>query len=301
MKTFFLFCYDKIGNGQKAGKVRNLILILLCHTICACSVLDRMNSPSFKEYEYNIKNILGYGPVNHWASQDFEKWLDAQVRNNVNWVTIEFFCWNSPQEDRSHYYENPDNLKKPYQKLVKECRKRNIVLMVSIVNDNKGSGKYGDDKKGLAYYKSQIRRGREIVLEEGPEGVVIQPVAETQTNEGQTFESETIDLAHQKGFKTCWNNNSRPTNSNGCTYFAYHPSSTSDIGVEGGIIVVDHGQILRELSKNGKDVFGPYDPVKISSYAAKVHAGQRGFVHYGFGDDQVDFDIIKALGSITKK
>lgn len=44
-----------------------------------------------------------------------------------------------------------------------------------------------------------------------------------------------------------------------------------------------------------------YDPIKVSNYAAKVYTGQRGFVHYGFGDDQVDFDIIKALGSITKK
>ena len=64
---------------------------------------------------------------------------------------------------------------------------------------------------------------------------------------------------------------------------------------------MDHGQILRELSKNGKNVFGPYDPIKVSNYAAKVYTGQRGFIHYGFGDHQVDFDIIKAIGSITKK
>jgi len=282
-------------------KTRNLIFILLCHTIWGCSILDKMGTSRFEDYEYETANILGYGPVNNWTSQDFRKWLNAQVKNNVNWATIEFFCWSSQREDRDHFYENPEDLKKPYQMLVKECRKRNIVLMVSIVNDNKGSGKYGDNQKALAHYKSQIRKGREIIFDEGPDGVIIQAVAETQTKEGQIFESETIALAHQKGFKTCWNNNSRPTNSNGCTYFAYHPSSTSDIGVAGGIVVLDHGQILRELSKNGKDVFGPYDPTKVSAYAAKVRAKERGFVHYGFGDEEVDFDTIKAIGAVSKK
>lgn len=290
-----------MGNSQNAGKIRILILIILCHTICGCSILDKISTPSFKKYEYDVSNILGYGPVNHWASQDFEKWLNFQVQNNVNWATIEFFCWNDLNDDQSGYYNNPEALREPYRKLIKECRKRKIVLLVSIVNDNKGSGKYGDNKKGLAYYKSQTRRGREIIFEEGPEGIVIQPVAETQTNEGQAFESETIALAHQNGFKTCWNNNSRPTNSNGCTYFTYHPPSTSNIGAAGSIVVVDHGQILRELSKDGKNVYGPYDPIKISNYAAKVSAEQRGFVHYGFGDKQVDFDAIKAIGSISKK
>lgn len=88
-------------NRQKAGKVKALILIVLCHTICGCSILDKIGTPSFKEYEYDVTNIFEYGPVNHWASQDFEKWLNAQVKNNVNWVTIEFFCWNYQQRPRS--------------------------------------------------------------------------------------------------------------------------------------------------------------------------------------------------------
>lgn len=259
------------------------------------TTINNFRPLSFNEYEYDVKDIVGYGPVNNWSSLDFEKWLDLHVPNKVNWATIEFFAWNNQDNCKIGYYDDPEALREPYRKLVNECRKRKIVLFVSLVNDNKGSGKYGDDKKDLSYYKSQIRKGREIVLAEGPEGVVLQAVAETKTQEGKDFEAETITMAHQKGFKTCWNNHSRPKESNGCTYFAYHPASTADVGPIGCIVVTDHGQILKELSKDGKNVYGPYDPVKVSNYAHKVHQAGKGFIHYGFGDKTSDIDTIVSL------
>lgn len=277
--------------------MRNIIKTLFAASlllIVGCSTISGWfgGSSGNKEYKWNVADMVGYGIDNYWMNVSPSDIAKSVSDKKLTITSIEFLGWAS-----SGYYENPTALKEKYKALVEQTRKYKVVLFISICNDNKGSGKYGDNTKALNLYTAQIRQALQIILDEGSEGVIVQSVAETRTSAGQSFEAEANNRLAAAGFKTCWNRGSRPSSSNGCNYFAYHPASVSDAGPVGAIVVTDHSAILTQLNI-GNSLYGYGDPAKVEPYASKVHQNGRAFIYYGFGHKTIDKDTIKAIGNV---
>ena len=96
------------------------------------------------------KTQTWYGRVNRWGTSKHTllNELDLMKECCVSGYMIEMAGWEQhPAEAWSE--EWLDYIKKSYRHLVKNCRKRNLWLFVSVVNDNMGKGKYGDTGPAL--------------------------------------------------------------------------------------------------------------------------------------------------------
>jgi hypothetical protein len=279
--------------------------------------------PYTHDYGKAPHELRGAGVDNCWMNID--PWEQARLlrESDCNFTSIEFLGW--PSVTGRNYWENPDPLKDKYEKYMKAMRAYRITVLVSIMNDNKGTGKYGDDGKSVSHYKTQIRRARDIVIGEGKEGVIIQPVGETRTGDGRVFEVETIQICAQRGFKTCYNRGSRPGTIDGCNYQAHHPFKTTDMGPVGCFVITDTGSILSILDTyanqgepalmmmNGEStslneletlrllntggLYGPANKAAVETHSRSVkQAGNRAYGYYGFGHKKIDKGAIEAVG-----
>lgn len=239
-----------------------------------------------------------YGRVNRWDKDMklLSKELDLMEDSGVSGYLIEM-----PGCCGDKWTENwLKSVEKNYKTLLNGCRSRNLWLHVSISNDNMGSKKYGDSgKHTIASEMTWFKRLCKIVKENGPKNVVVQPVAETQTNGGKQFED--YCKTELKGFLTCYNGNSgHPSSTNGMTYFATHPSSIGTKNPQGALVVSDHGLIIRELNYgNSLDTHG--DPAKISVWVKNCKAiGSPVVGFYAFRTEDLDKDAIRALGKAVR-
>jgi hypothetical protein len=169
------------------------------------------------------------------------------------------------------------------------------MLMVSIVNDNKGLGKYGDNHKGIDQYRKQLERAVDIIAETGPKRVLVQPVGETRTDTGRWFEKYCIDKL--TGFQLVYNGGSRPANTPaGYHAFAYHPATVSADIPKDALVVTDHSQLLIELQ--GGDLYGYSSPNVLKKYAEQSISAGNSFIYYGFAHKKIDKGALEVLGSI---
>ena len=279
-------------------------ILMVSLLMTGCAMFDRwIPGESNSSYVQNVSDLISYGVDNNWMNINPQELGNALISDGKCTMTsIEFLGWG-----QSGYYDNPEPLFDKFDKFIAAMRARKIWVLVSICNGNKGLGKYGDDRKGLDQYKPQLIKVVSYLKSKGPEGIIIQPVGETQDATGRWFEQY---CAQQfVGFKLCWNNNSRPSAAPaGWWTFAYHPASTSDKGKARGITITDHSGILRQGETNsmdgiqrqlniGGDLFGYADANKLESYTKEVlKTKDRGFGHYGFGHKKIDHDTIKAIG-----
>lgn len=267
---------------------RAFLLVIMMSLLCGCfsKKIDRDSRAGLH------KQFVGYGDVNHWYEGNISKKLDLLVKYGVGCYSIEFFGWGE-----SDKYAVPDELEKKWQELVQAARARRVTVMVSIVNDNKGLGKYGDNKKRLAEYRSQLERAVEIIAATGPERILVQPVGETRTETGRWFDGYCVDKLAPLGFELIYNGGSRPRNApHGFHAFAYHPATTSSTIPQGAIVVTDHSRILSELQKGG--LYGYAKPEQLELYAKKCISDGHSFIYYGFAHKQVDVDALKALAKV---
>ena len=238
-----------------------------------------------------------YGRVNRWTlSRDIlHQELDLMQECGVSGYMIEMASW-------ARYQKQPWDetwikmIKREYRHLLKECRKRDIWLFVSIVNDNMGKGKYGDTGPALEEVYDYALKLAKIIKRCGSKGVIIQPVAETNTQAGKRFELECITLFD--GFTLIYNGDygSPKTCPNGYDFRAVHPSHiTSNVPTD-AIIISDHGVIIRELSIDG-GLESKGDPNKVKMWVEKL--SQQGVPvvgYYAFKYEDFDPDTILALG-----
>jgi hypothetical protein len=212
------------------------------------------------------------------------------ARAAVPVLHIEYFGWAS-----SGHYGNPGGLERPYRDLLAWCRARRLWLFVSVANDNKGSGKYGDDRRGLDDYLGNIDRAVRSIRDQGREGVLVQPVGETQTDAGRKVEA----MCRQQlvGWRLVYNGGSRPRVAPaGYWRAAYHPASVSAPVPKGVINVSDHSGILVQLQVGGLN--GKADLRALGAYAAAQRKAGIPFVYYGFGHGTPDEPAIRELGKL---
>ena len=241
-----------------------------------------------------------YGRVNRWPTsrETLRSELNLMKECGVSGYMIELAVWNGVDDKWSDEWIT--RTEKSYRWLLRECRKRKIWLFVSIVNDNMGKGKYGDTGPALEQVYSQAKQLACIVKKYGPKGVIIQPVAETQTSAGQRFEQEC--KTELEGFTLVYNGNGGHPKSTpeGFHFRAVHPSHIASNVADDELVISDHGLIIRELAiDNGLESKG--NPTKVKAWAEKLR--QQGIAvvgYYAFKYSDFDPDTIQALGYAVK-
>jgi hypothetical protein len=275
------------------------ILLLALLAICSgCATVQYPTSPA---------EVCGIGCDYVWdhPAFDAEDYCRALKAKHCTTTSIEFSGGN----DRSVFKVGVAAKIPKYESLLTACRTYKILLIVSAVNDNKGSGKglytprYGDDHNALSAYKSTCAQIMQTILDHGPTGQWVQVVAETTTDFGRELESTWISRFNTAGFVTIYNGGSRPSGpAKGATFHAYHPFSTSDTGNNNAIVIGDTGQMLNIVVDGG--IWGStFNDAICGSYAQALKSAGRGDVVYGFMNQSVEPDegAMEAVGEAYNK
>ena len=238
-----------------------------------------------------------YGRVNAWPkSRSITiKDLNAIKKYGVSGYMIEMSGWSK--------FKNPqwtekwlDEVQTEYEWLLKQCRARGLWLFVSIVNDNMGCGKYGDTGPKLEKVYGRAQQLVKIVKSAGSDNVIVQAVAETQTQAGKNFEQYCIQQLGGK-FPLVYNGSGGFPSGilGGFDYRAMHPSAVSKKVPSDGLAISDHGLIIRELANGGLESKGNPDVVRKWKNNVKGW-GCRVCGYYAFKYEKFDEGTIKALG-----
>lgn len=241
-----------------------------------------------------------YGRVNQWtvSRQILRNELNLMKECGVNGYMIELAVWDGVDDKWSD--EWIIRIQKNYRWLLRECRKRKIWLFVSIINDNMGKGKYGDTGPTLEKVYESALQLASIVKRGGSKGVIVQPVAETQTPTGQRFEQECRKIL--ENFTLVYNGESGHPKSTpeGFHFRAVHPAHIVSSVADDALVISDHGLIIRELSIDG-GLESRGNPQKVSMWVKRLQ--QQGVAvvgYYAFKYDQFDPATIRALGEALK-
>ena len=239
-----------------------------------------------------------YGRVNRWtlSRATLKKELNLMKDCGVAGYMIELASW-APHTQQPWTEEWIEMVRKEYHYLLKECRKRDLWLFVSIVNDNMGKGKYSDTGPALEKVYNYALQLANIVKHHGAKGVIIQPVAETNTEAGMRFEKDCLQLL--KEFTLVYNGDYGSPKETPAEYDfrAIHPSHITSNVPSDAFIISDHGLIIRELSIND-DVESQGDPKKVKDWRDRLSAQGVPIVgYYAFKYEEFDPDTIRALGT----
>ncbi len=241
-----------------------------------------------------------YGRVNQWtvSRQILRNELNLMKECGVNGYMIELAVWDGVDDKWSN--EWIVRTQKNYRWLLRECRKRKIWLFVSIINDNMGKGKYGDTGPTLEKVYESALQLASIVKRGGSKGVIVQPVAETQTPTGQRFEQECRKIL--ENFTLVYNGESGHPESTpeGFHFRAVHPAHIVSSVADDTLVISDHGLITRELSIDG-GLESRGNPQKVVTWVKRLQ--QQGVAvvgYYAFKYDQFDPATIRALGEALK-
>lgn len=244
------------------------------------------------------KTQVWYGRVNRWtiSKPTLIDELNLMQECGVSGYMIEMASWGRYSDCVPWSEEWIKQIEKSYRHLVKECRQRKLWLFVSVVNDNMGKGKYGDKGPKLeAVYDSALQLIK-ILKKYGHKGVIIQPVAETQTSAGRRFEEDCKRELEE--FTLVYNGDGgHPKHTPaGYDFRATHPSHIVS-SVENDVLVIsDHGVIIRELSIDG-GLESKGNPVKIKTWVEQLrNQGIAVVGYYAFKYPDFDPDAIRALG-----
>ena len=257
-----------------------LIGLTLCFLAAGCDFLSTRP---------DLDKRIGYGPVNHWWMDDM-RWVDAMAEEGIGVAHIEFLGRRSLGR-----YENPDPLFSHYRRLVQLTEMYGIQLFVSIANDNKGLGKYGDDRRGLDQFEPQLRRAADFVLKHSPKGTWIQPVCEQRSAAGARLEAYVAQRWPKEHLVSNGNRGQPSGPAPWAGQFAFHQASSTTPWPQGAILVSDHSGILREFF--GGDWMGDAraDPEKVEGWARRGLEAGSIVVLYAWGQRTVDREALRAL------
>lgn len=246
------------------------------------------------------KTQTWYGRVNRWtiSKQTLRQELNLMKKCGVSGYMIEMACWGRYNDQALEPWSEQwiRQIEKSYRHILRECRKRDLWLFVSVVNDNMGKGKYGDKGPKLEVVYDSALQLIKIIKKYGHKGVIIQPVAETQTSAGQRFEQDC--LRELKDFSLVYNGNGgHPDHTpDGYHFRATHPSHIVSSVDNDALVISDHGIIIRELSVDG-GLESKGDPEKIQMWVNRLQKQGIAVVgYYAFKYADFDPEAIRALG-----
>lgn len=260
------------------------------------------------------KDILGLGISYNWPQKNYALLTETLAASGCNATDIEFM---GTTVSTQHGYRKggAEALKKDYLALLSECRKRNVTLIVSVVNDNMHIKKWGQSGvHDLAHWPAECERAAQIVLEAGPANVWVQAMAETQTSQGKKFEGRWLAKYKAAGFKTIYNDGSRPSNNGGAWTRSYHACKLSDLGNGSNILLIpDCGTAIDAYTDGGNFLTGSMLGTVQTAMGIAVNSGagadyaRRGrakgngvCIYTGTGIKSIEAQIpaIKTIGAV---
>lgn len=252
------------------------------------------------------KTQTWYGRVNRWtiSKPTLIDELNLMQECGVSGYMIEMASWGRYSDSKKWSKEWSEEwiaqIDKSYRHLIKNCRRRKLWLFVSVVNDNMGKGKYGDKGPKLEAVYDSATQLIEIIKKYGSKGVIVQPVAETQTSAGRRFEEDC--RRELEGFTLVYNGNGgHPKQTpSGYDFRATHPSHIVSSVENDALVISDHGVIIRELSIDG-GLESKGDPRKIAEWVNRLkNQGIAVVGYYAFKYPDFDPNAIRALGDALK-
>ena len=258
-----------------------------------------------------------YGRVNYWADTGAlqKKEIEYMRKRGVSGYIIEMAGWGSSnmrEKANTTKYKNwVSRINTYYKHIHAQCVKNGLWLFVCIVNDNALSSKHGNKAVDPKHYYNDVATDLlKIVLADGPQNVVVQPVSELYNNRvknhpGPAWCKNAISKLKAKKFPTC-NNDAygSPTGLSGCDYMAWHPDSIKEkvpskvkVSKSKIFMVSDTGGIISELN-GGTDcdkTDADCKPSKIKEWK-KNCAGYAVVGYYDFKRKKYNEAAIKAMG-----
>lgn len=277
--------------------MKSLQLIILALAFAFASHPCAFSQPEIKQGQTQT----WYGRVNRWtlSTKRLKQELDLMQQCGVSGYMIELASW-------ARYEQQPWNekwlkrVKRKYHHLVRECRKRDLWLFVSIVNDNMGKGKYGDTGPALEKVYPYAIELANIVKRYGTQGVIVQPVAETNTPAGKRFEQYCKEYLNDYILVYNGSGGFPKSTAEGFDFRAVHPSHIVSEVARDALVISDHGLIIRELSEDG-GLESKGNPRKVKEWVERLAAEGVAVVgYYAFKYSDFDPDTIKALGQAVR-
>ena len=244
--------------------------------------------PAVSMPEFDSRLFAGAGNVNWWAQSNAEVELNKLVAAGMPCYAIEAFGWGP-----THGYDKPDEIITALERIVSGCKKRGIVLFVSLTNDNMGQIKHGNtDPRKLGDFLPQIEKvARWLSANDWP-GLYVQPVAETQTDGGRAIEALCQGLFPKD--RLVYNGDGGHPRSvpSWAGQAAYHATHLTDKVPAGMWDVTDHGTALGEL---GGTQAQAYDNGKVEADAKRAREANQPYVLYMFQQRVMDAGNLAAV------
>lgn len=255
-----------------------------------------------KSISYTSKQVW-YGRVNDWKNlKATEKDIKLCMKRGVRGYMIEL-AGDLPNSGAKKAWTDDwfSEISAKYKKLVKMTRAAGLWLFVSIVNDNMGQGKYGDTSPKLEKVLPMAQSLALMVKKNGADGVIVQPVAETQTNGGRIFEKYCGGELYN--FYLVYNGEGGfPKSPGGFQFRAVHPSGTKVKCPGDAFAISDHSALIRQLARGGA-MDGVANAGKVAEWAETVfkNSNCRVLGYYAFLRSQHDKETINILGDLAKQ
>ena len=248
-----------------------------------------------------VGTLAGYGRPNTWAT-DFAATLgdvEACARSGVDICYVELAGPESALGIGES--ETAVLVEELYPRLIAKCREQGVTLLAGIANDNAGSAKYGQNGRELGRQTALMQSLISTVFACGPQNVIVQPTAETQTDGGRWLESYAVERLAPEGFVFAYNGDGgQPkTKPSWATWRVWHPFTIGEVP-EGNlldcIVVSDTGDIIKSLSNGSLD--GPGDPSAAETFARCMDIiGCPAVIFYAFKyAGKTDVATIEAMG-----
>lgn len=302
IKAFFKKIFNKNDKQNKPTKLTETELL-------ASTTVTKVISPP----SLGSKTQFWYGRVNYWADSGTlqKKEVEYMKKVGLTGYIIEMAGWGSSdmrQSANSAKYKNwVKRIQTYYNHLHKLCKQNGLWLFVCIVNDNALSSKHGNKAVDQKHYYSNVAKDLlNIILDDGPENVIVQPISElypsrVKNHPGSAFQKNAIGKLKSKKFLTCNNDGyGRPSGFGGCNYMAWHPDKISHLPAKATksktFIVSDTGGIISELNggTNCDKTDANCKPSKIKEWRKKVN-GYAVCGYYDFKRKSYNEAAIKAM------
>lgn len=229
---------------------------------------------------------VGAGPVNNWHKD--VSWAETLKPSGLGIAHIEFFPWASGIME----YEK---VAEAYKKLVAICKRDDLILFVSLTNDNQGKGKYGDTLKPLGNYLSQIKAAADFIKDVTDCKLWLQPVGENYGNANAI--EEYCASIFPKEMLVNNGNGGRPSGTvSWSSMFAWHPANTGAKPPQGAIVVSDHSGILSQLYGSQWQFGGTANNTLIGTWTGDMlTSGAKAVILYDFGGKKATPEAYKLM------
>jgi len=259
----------------------NTIISIIEDLLGIGSSLDKFADPK--------KPFYGYGLVNNWYKQDPRSYMNKIAENEVDCVAFEFFECARPDN-----FKNVDKLLSKFEKYISLSQSKKILLYVTLVNCNTGSGKYGDPRIPLSKYDAQIKKAAQKFASwmKKYSNIYVTPCGEGGSSYDKGLQNYCKSIMPKSKMVNNWG--SRPTSTDGMGFFCQHPAKTSSPVAGGAWSMSDHSQLIDELNHGG--LYGTCNYEVTKKYAQKMRANNHPFIYYHFNKDgKIDSAALKAL------